>query len=443
MPSTTLYLSFEVGNLVVWLWLEVLALAAVIVWTTDSAKIYVSIYWKRSKTLRLRAKRTLIDFIPMNGDLRVVPQVPKLIITLARITVTILVAVSALGIDQGLVYTRYAPTTHVISATDAQFSGRSYDGRRENSRQDFAVAACEDVNVISLVKFKGFVSGNRFSCESSINVGEKEKVVEVIWDHDTVQQISDGQALQVNIALGERSALSEGLSNDTFVVLEDSTGAPVHMSVVRRKMRNTTFGTCDRAGNNAAATLHGEFLVFSNDIDEVGEIEDELVTVAYAICNHSSTVSLRATDEMIALPFINAQQQMILARNVANSLLSIVPDSSQKLYFGDTRRVTIIKKKFNYLILGLAISNVGLLILCKILKHCVKRDVHVDPFSSISMFWLGRDYGREDGSCNRPVSQDILIQGRSSSRGVQICAVEADKSGTDTFSVPSSTDEEV
>lgn len=380
-------------------------------WTTHAAAVFVFVVlrFKKSLTLRLRAKPTTLDWLPCNGDLYVLPTVPKLIFTIIRVAVIVLAAVGTLGIDPGVVYTQEQGSTHVVSATNENFTGRAYNSSATESLQDFAVVACEDVTTTSIVKFMAFLSDTNFSCNFGREVGQKKLIAEVIWHQDTVREISKGHVLPVDIALGEKSAMLMEESDADFVRLRDSTGAPVFMSVVRRSLQNSTYGECDPDSENDAQHSR-EYLVLSNGVlDQVGDIEDHIVSVAYVVCKGSSVVSLRDTDRMMFLPHINGAQQMIMARQVAEAIISITEDSSQQVYLGRTRRVTKVNHPFYELLLALTIVNVTLLVVSVGGSKYVKRDFHLDVFSPVSMYWVGHALGRKEENAHKKITEDVLI----------------------------------
>ncbi|PXF47165.1 hypothetical protein BWQ96_03107 [Gracilariopsis chorda] len=423
MEDTTLYMSFKLGNMVVWLWLEVLALGCLVLWTTNLASIIMVLFFKQSRTLRLRAKKTLIDRIPLNGDLTTLPTAPKLIITFIRAGVSIAVAFSALGIDPGNYYTNSQPSTHLVSATNLNFSGRAYDSAPTDSLQDFAVVACEDVTTTSVVKFMAIVSNSAFSCNFGRDVSDKKAIAEVIWDQDTVRDIAKGQALPVNIKLGENSAVLEEESSERLIRLHNSKEAPVFMSVIRRGVQNSTYGECHDDSNDDT-TGQREYLVFSNGrVEDAGRVEDEVVSVAYVICKASSVIPLRNTDRMMFLPHITGSQQMILARQVAEALVSITADSSKKVFFGQTRSVTKLEERFFKLMLGLTIGNTLFLVVSAILLRYVKRDIHVDVLSPVSMYWLGRSSEQRDKQGNKEATEDVFIRAAHTANGIEIAEI--------------------
>lgn len=403
MSGTALPVPLAWGNMFVWIWLEVLALGALILWTTNTAQVISGFYFRNKKVIRLSRKRAIVDWFPMNADIRELPSWPKIVLTLIRICITVAVAFSALGIEPAQRFTSSQPTTEVVVKTDANFTGRSFDADDPDSIQDFAASACEDVTTLSIVKFMAFISKSSFSCNDGDIVGQRTPLVEVIWDKDTVRRIAGGRNLMVNIAVGDRSAIVEGRSNETLVELQHSDGIPSFMFVSRKMLTNQTFGAC--SGRR-------EYLVVANT--PTAQIDFQNVAAALVICEPRSTVHLRNTDNMVFLSIHGANQQLTLARKVAESLLSIKRDQSQRAYEGEKMDITILSTPFNILILSLAIGNTLLLLVSFLLKKQFTKDMSVDIFSPFSMYKLGATMSwNNESKWNCLTSRDTILLGEN------------------------------
>lgn len=256
MFGNEILVSIEWGNMLLWLYLEVFALGALILWTTNVAAIVIARRFTAGKAVHLRHKKRVVDRLPMNNDLLALPEKPKLFITLVRLVMVLSVAVSGIGVDPGLVFRQWDSTTHLVVATDVNFTGRSFNRGDPDNIQDFAVTACEDLNIISLEKYKAFLSTDRFSCNSGRLAGTSETLAEVIWDRAaTLDIMRNGSKEDVNIKLGDLSMMDEGLSNSTDLVLTMSDGIPKTIFVGRRRLPNAQYGQCDG---------EREYLVVSN-----------------------------------------------------------------------------------------------------------------------------------------------------------------------------------
>eukprot|EP00177_Eucheuma_denticulatum_P003775 GFKZ01006827.1.p1 GENE.GFKZ01006827.1~~GFKZ01006827.1.p1 ORF type:complete len:417 (-),score=46.65 GFKZ01006827.1:620-1870(-) len=401
MSITTLAVPFAWGNMFVWLWLEVLALGALILWTTNTARVIAALYFKRERVIRIDRKRGPVDFFPMNEDMRQLPPLPKLILTLIRIAITLVVALSAHGIEPAQRFTTSLPTTEVVVKTDADFTGRSFDANQTDAIQEIAARACEDVRTLSIVKFKAFISTASFSCNDGPIAGQETPLVEVIWEKDAVRRIVGGRNLPVNVEVDDRSTVVESTSNETLVQLQHSGGISSFVFLSRKIIANPTFGEC---------TGRREYLVASNT--SAAEIDTQNVAAALVICEPGSTIHMRNTDNMFFFSTPGANQQLTLARNVAESCLSIKQDTSQRVYEGGQMEVTLLTGPFNILILVLALANMFLLLVSFVLKKKVTKDLPVDIFSSFSMFSLGatlHNRGKYERKFNSFPSGDTIL----------------------------------
>ena len=362
--DVSLFMPVEWGNLLVWLVMEIFVLAALIFWTSSIARIilrhkraakeaeeaeYVESYASQPK----KKRRQFVDMLPMNSDVLNLPLISKLFITLLRLCIVVLVAISGIGIDRSAVFLQNEPTTHAVVANNKTFAGRSFRALGGELLQDVAVAACEDVNSFSVIKYYAFVSASQISCNSGNVKDTRIPVVEVIWRREIVQEILDAEPLDVNVRLGDSSKLNKQESNATFFALEHTDGIPVQMYLARRRLTHAVYGECD--------SDEREYLIVSNA--PMVQLVNTYVGAAFVICNPKSTVYLRNTDQMMHLPDFSASQQITIARRVSESLISIVPDKRSTLYFGKTRQTTVIQLQYGILMLALIITNSTLAII--------------------------------------------------------------------------------
>ena len=395
--------------MLIWLWLEILALGMMILWTMDLARVLVARRFQNCSEVRIPHKRNFIDRLPMNGDITPLPFSSKAFITLVRWTITILVAVSALGIEPTTVFKQSQPSKQVVIANSANFSGRSVNPEDQNTFSDFAASICEEIDVMSLKKLKTFISESRFSCNTGKHVGNRDVIAEVIIDRDAIENISRGEKRPVNVKLGDLSKMNKEESNNTDVELGLSNGAPVFMFLTRRYVKNREYGEC--AGDR-------EYLLISNRKE--AKLLGHFVAVALVICNVRSTVYLRNTDQMLFLPDAGAMQRLNLARRVITSIVSIVSNEDEKVYFGNIKRTTVISNGYNHLILILAAINILLYLMMIVAKSRYKIGLHTDVFSPVAMFLLAISNCRYDDEMRSAGNSEIVMQGEKTEDGLEI-----------------------
>ena len=386
--------------MLIWLWLEILALGMMILWTMDLAHVLIARRFQHSSQVRIPHKRKLIDRLPMNGDIQPLPFGSKAFITLVRWTITILVAVSALGIEPSTVFKQSQPTKQVVLANNANFTGRSVNLEDRDTLADFAASTCEEIDVMSVKKLKTFISDSRFSCNSGRHVGNHDVVAEVIIDRDAIENISRGEKRPVNVKLGDPSKINQERSNDTDVLLVHSLEHPGSMSLNRTYLKNSVYGACE--GDR-------EYIVVSKD--KVMETIGHTVAVAIVVCSPGETIFLRNTDALVTSPSdLKVNQRLILARRTMSSLVSIAPNEKEKVYFGETLKTTVISTGYNYLILILSIVNIVMFLLMRVAKAYYEKGLHVDIFSPVSMYSLATSYYTGETQLNRPPEKDIVIE---------------------------------
>lgn len=401
MFGADILVPIEWGNMLLWIWLELFALAMVVLWTSNAAFIVSARRLTTGKPVHLRHKKSALDWLPLNSDLRALPTTSKSFFTLMRLVMSVLVAVSGIGIDPGLVFTQWESTTHLVVATNANFTGRSFIRRFSENIHDIAVAACEDLNEFSLEKYRAFLSEDGFSCNSGPEVGNRETLAEIIWDREAVLDIMlNGTKQDVNIKLGDLSMMDELHSNSTQVVLTHSDGIPISMYIGRSRLPNAQYGTCDGE--------RGYLVVYNRPLQLITR---DKVAVAYVICEPGSTVFLRNTDQMMYLPDYGSQQLIILARQVGGSLVSIVPDETNRMYFGATQKATSVSSGYDYLVVLLGVVNSFLFVATRLLRRHYEKGLYVNVFSPLFMFSLAESHCRGDDMCNKPVEKGVILGG--------------------------------
>ena len=412
--ATELNISIEWSNMLIWLWLETLALGMMILWTLDLARVLVARRFQNCSKVKIIQKKKIIDRLPMNGDIVLLPFGSKAFITLVRWTITILVAVSALGIEPTTVFNQSQPSKQVVVANKNNFPGRSVNLNDRDALPDFAASTCEEIDVMSVKKLKTFISDSRFSCNTGKHVGNRDVIAEVIIDRDAIENISRGEKRPVNIKLGDLSKMNKVKSNNTDVLLVHSLQFPGSMSLNRTHLKNTVYGECD--GDR-------EYIVISNDKDV--EPIGHMVAVALVICTPGSTVLLRNTDQLVTSSSDRkVNQRLMLARRAMTSLISITSNEKERVYYGETLKTTVISTGYNYLILILSITNVVLFVLMRVARAYYSRGLHVDIFSPISMYSLATSYCAGKTPLNSPPEKEIVLREERIQDEIEVLPVE-------------------
>eukprot|EP00171_Calliarthron_tuberculosum_P000001 IDg1t1 len=282
----------EAGNLLIWVWLEVTVLAAMMHWTSTVAKIIVRGRLRAGKWIKAKRKKSVVDLLPCNSDLQLLPRVPNLALTSIRILFLVLVAVSGIGIDAGDAFTQRQPTTHISQLNDRSGKGRPFNELAVGSIQDVAVVGCEDISNTSLKKHQAFIGQAEFSCNNGQVVGEKKTIVEVVWNTKQVRRILSGAVRPPNVSIGVGSCVSKEESLPNTLALTACNESPVTMLVERRAATDSVIGTCENGKPS-------EYLIVSNNPDLTVAMNN--VTVAYVICEKGKAVFLQNTDRMIFL----------------------------------------------------------------------------------------------------------------------------------------------
>lgn len=398
------YIAFpvEAGSLLIWIWLEVTILTAMMQWTSVIAKLIIRSQLRAGKWLKAKRKKKIIDRLPCNSDLQLLHTAPKLLLTSIRILFLVVVAVLGIGVDARDAFTRWEPTTHVSQLNDISGRGKPFDEQAVNSTQDLAIVGCEDITSTSIEKYKAFIGTTEFSCNSGRTVRNRKKIVEVIWKRSQVRRIVSGTARPHKVSLGLNSCAYTEDSTQNTLVLKPCNGYPKYMFVERREAQDEDVRTCE----NGKLT---EYLILSPRPNFSVAFSD--ITVAYMICDIRKTVLLQNTDRMILLEEQGPAQPQRFARKVANSLLSVVPDKSEKVYYGGSRRVTFVVKYYDAWMVAISAFNVLVLVALSVYKRLTTKRSDFNPFSIHStLIHAGASYQQSAHSDEMVSFQDFCFK---------------------------------